>query len=421
MDYKEKYLKYKDKYLKLKSNQKGGVIPNTLINSEVEIRADGVSGEELNGSIETIIKTINNGSRSTNDECEEQIFDFLKEFLQELNRIANEELARITGDITFVCVGNTPYKVLKLFEILKNNPRLKFVYVPYSGKFLKITGVSTEEQNRRCTCGNIKTFLEKIQISPEEYQTWYNTMVAEWADYKGRFRQLSYNYDGNMYKIIHPRVCPLYQTGVDFWDKDKQVEPTDAEPEYYLKNPVEIVGEQYSPEQLAHFRNIIHTSGLMRQINESDKIIFIDYLESARGFLSFLITLDSILTPEQKRKIEIIGVEHYHPPESGVPSNHHTWKQTFTPLTKYSLIISDNLMLNTYSLKYIVLNSLLLGCSYSFFLIDHNPPNRCVRSYSKDRWVGDYTSFYDEIDLTNCNALLIYLYRRLIAEGFVLA
>ncbi len=350
MDYREKYLKYKDKYLKLKSNQKGGVIPNTLINTVEEIRTDRVTPEEINDNITQIIASSNRDNDVIdNDRCLTEILNFVKEFLNGINNKANNALRESGGNITFVSVGNTPYKVLKLFELLKNNPRLNFIYIPYSGKF---------------THGDV--FLDEAG----------------------------------------------YNTG--------------------FSNLEVLINEQYTDEQLQHFNSMIFNSGLADAIQNSNKIIFVDFLETAKGFLSFLMTLDyfinNIFEGQFKRKIKVICIE-YLDPEYAEPDfqifSPHTWKYTWANgpdfiTLKYPNIISENRILRNYPLEYIRLPSLITTCGQRFFM-QEKFNDRCVKSYPKDRWVDDYRDFYDGIDLTNCNALLIYLYRRLDAERFVLA
>jgi hypothetical protein len=375
MDYKQKYLKYKDKYLKLKSNQKGGVIPNTLINT-VEDITDNTTDLELQNRVNQIVH-IDDGI--DNETCINEILQFVRQFLQELSRIAQRELESNTGTITFVSVGNTPYKALKLFQLLNTNRRINFVYIPYSGKFTR---------NQQLQDADVKV---KIEMEAKA------KMEAE-ANVVGAPDPV------NPAAPVAQVMGPVYLT----------------EEEYAtgVVNLVNLINRQYTPQQLEHFGTILDRTGLLNALENSNKVIFIDYLESAKGFLSFLMTLDYYLDRNQiayKNKIKVICVEPY---STDPEHQYHIWSTTWG--NRHPQIIREDRLLNYYPMEYMRLTSLASGCGQNFFAAERFN-DRCVKSYPKDRWVGEYENIYGELDLGNCNALLIYLYRRLVHEGFRLA
>ena len=175
--------------------------------------------------------------------------------------------------------------------------------------------------------------------------------------------------------------------------------------EAYLTDPDKFLFLNYqgprSKMLLKHFENILSDSGLLQNIRDNHKIIFVDFLQSGLGSLSFMITIDKYLKPENTLFLALENPK----------ANSH-------PNKSESIVLTDTLMLNKYPVKFIDLD-------YddkiftTFFIDDDVSSDRCVKSYKKEVWKSDNKPYWDENMLFSCNIALLNMALTLRQSGSI--
>ena len=176
--------------------------------------------------------------------------------------------------------------------------------------------------------------------------------------------------------------------------------------EVYLTDPTNFLWRNYQPPKRLniYFKNMLETSGLLKNIQDNHKIIFVDFLQSGLGCLSFMITIDKFLKPENTL---ILALEN-------PKANSHVNK------TKSPNIINNELVLNKFPIKFIDLDYELEDRLYTTFFIDDDvTSDRCVKSYKQNNWVADYQPYWDEKMLNYCNIALLNMALVLKTHGII--
>lgn len=177
--------------------------------------------------------------------------------------------------------------------------------------------------------------------------------------------------------------------------------------EAYLTEPDKFLFVNYQGPRskilLKHFENMLSDSGLLQNIRDNHKIIFVDFLQSGLGCLSFMITIDKYLKPENTI---ILALEN-------PKTNSHVNKSE-------SIILSNTLMLNKFPVKFIDLDYDSDDIIFSTFFIDDDvTSDRCVKSYKKDSWKSDYKPYWDQNMIFSCNIALLNMALTLRQSGSI--
>jgi hypothetical protein len=363
MNYLNKYLKYKHKYLQLKGGSL--VVPQYIMNDKDIIYLVNKYPCEIKEKFIYQYKHIlTDNSNEQIKNYKNMIIDMYKKLMEEIKLYQSEN---ICTPITIVTVGNTPYKITRLIELFCNIKNINFIYLPYSGSFYKI--------KKECTCGTVALFIK--ELNKKDIEGKYPNDRDE-----NKCKTQDFIFENKVYSLCHWNHCDLLR------DIPK------ANIEYmktYLSNREQILNQQYNLEEQQSFENMIINSGLKNSIDKNHKIIFIDYLETGIGFLSFLMTIDKYLNKDNTFVI-------------GLTDNIYQFTSLYTDKNA-STLINTELILNKYNIKYIELN-VYLDANYDFLLIDQETEDRCVKSYKKINWDTNYTN-YSEQYINNCNVALL--------------
>jgi hypothetical protein len=164
----------------------------------------------------------------------------------------------------------------------------------------------------------------------------------------------------------------------------------------YENNPNLFLNSVYTEEQKKYFEDMINKSGLISDINNGNRIIFIDYLESSFGFLSFLITIDKYLNRENTTIISLYGNE-----------DDHNYINCQRRAGKYIRECTKGTILDKYLDVRPIKVEMKGNISYTMLLTDSATDDRCVKSYGKDNW-NNYNT-YSEKNINKCNLRLLYM------------
>jgi hypothetical protein len=175
--------------------------------------------------------------------------------------------------------------------------------------------------------------------------------------------------------------------------------------ELYLERPEWFIRLNYQPtRKLKYFENMLKYSGLLENIDANHKIIFVDFLQSGLGCLSFMITIDKFLKPNNTL---ILALEN-------PKANSHVDK------LESPNILNDKLVLQKFPIKFIDLDYTDDEIIYKTFFIDDDvTSDRCVKSYGKQKWAEDYRPYWDEKMLNNCNIALLNMALVLKNQGLI--
>lgn len=370
MDYYQKYIKYKVKYLELKRQLGGALeVPTTIMDRETILQLIATHAAEIPAKFSEIHKERYDTAEKVGM-YKQMMIDLYLKLTRQFTSYSEDSKNRYT----IVSVGNTPYKVLRLIELLYNFPNrnIDFIYIPFSGKFKEV-------KIRECNCRTLKLFetaltrnpnLSTEEVFPNDRDLSNCTVIRT-------------PYLGQEYKLCHWTNCELLN----------ELGPNAEYMKKFVENPARMLEEQYRPEQLHYFEQMINSSGLREKIVDNNKIILVDFLEGGIGFLSFLMTLDRFLTRENTSIISLSETN-----ENGI---FHVYTQQDWQDRR---IISDVSILG-YPTTYIPVD-IYTRNNYELLLADQITDDRCVKSYKKEEWQNGYEN-YSVPDITKCNIGLL--------------
>uniref|UniRef100_A0A6C0EHJ8 Uncharacterized protein n=1 Tax=viral metagenome TaxID=1070528 RepID=A0A6C0EHJ8_9ZZZZ len=159
------------------------------------------------------------------------------------------KLIKLNGDnCSYVCIGNTPFKLFKIIELLRNEgeidlPNITFRYLPFSGRAIDIRGTEKSDIN------NLLKFI---------------------------------NYPNLKTTLGEESVIDMKQFDRELRKQGKTYRTQAISTENTVK--------KYSTAQLEVFESMINNC-LGEDIKSGKKLIFIDFCDTCFGLMSFLHTL----------------------------------------------------------------------------------------------------------------------------------
>jgi hypothetical protein len=366
MKFLNKYLKYKQKYLELKGGepmvQKEELfnIPDYIINKDEMICLVKQFSKQIISQFEHYF------SRSDYKEYYKKMIIDL--YINLKIKIICSQSENNSIPITIVTIGNTPYKIIRLIELFSDIKNINFIYLPFSGSFNKI--------KKDCTCDTMEYFLRELKKNPNITGNFPPDRDVN----KSGCKIIKTHVQCKEYSLCHWTDCELFS--------ERVIRADNKYMENYLVNPEKILSEQYDQKQIENFNNMIINSGLKKNIDDDNKIIFIDYLERGMGILSFLMTIDKYLKVNNTSIFALVNED---------MKVLNEWVE--------SPLINKKLILNKYNIDYIKVN-VKEGINYNLLLHDEQTNDRCVKSYKKTNWASNYIN-YSSSNIVNCNITLL--------------